>query len=245
VAHFDSFAPAYQQTVDASIGFIGKDWDFFANAKVECLLDLIAAQGLVAGQCSALDVGCGIGGMDGGVAAEVSSLVGVDISSRSIAEATRRHPDVTYRVYEGRRLPFPDGHFDVVFTACVMHHVPPGQWDDFVGELHRVARTGGLVVIFEHNRLNPLTRRAVAACPFDEGVVLLTPRWVTAACRRAGGRVVARNYTMFIPREGALVRRMERAIGWLPLGAQYVVASAPLDPALGSASELAEERVAG
>jgi SAM-dependent methyltransferase len=154
---------------------------------------------------------------------------------------------VTYRVYDGRRLPFPDGHFDVSFAACVLHHVPPPQWDGFVAELHRVTCWGGLVVLFEHNPANPLTRRAVRACPFDEDVVLLRPQWVTAACRRAGGRVLARRYTMFAPVDWRLVRRAERTIGRMPLGAQYMVASTPSGPApaTGSLAELAQERVAG
>ena len=43
----------------------------------------------------------------------------------------------------------------------------------FVAELARVVRPGGLVVVFEHNPLNPLTRLVVSRVTFDDGVRLL------------------------------------------------------------------------
>lgn len=244
---FDAFALSYRSTVEESIGFVGQSWEFFARAKADKLLELMTAHGLTARRCSLLDVGCGVGGMDGVLAGAVGNLVGVDVSAASIDEARRRHPDVTYKVYDGTRLPFPTGHFDVTFAACVMHHVPPEQWDPFVSDLHRVTRAGGLVAIFEHNPANPLTRRAVKACPFDEDAVLLRRRSVTASCRRAQATVLAEQYMTFFPFGSRLARKAEDALGWLPLGAQYVVASTPCGPRryAGLVSELAKKRVAG
>jgi monoamine oxidase/SAM-dependent methyltransferase len=40
-----------------------------------------------------------------------------------------------------RELPFPDGHFDVVYETCLAH-VPDSSLEDALAELHRVSRSG-------------------------------------------------------------------------------------------------------
>src|SRR5207302_222546 len=74
---------------------------------------------------------------------------------------------------------------------------------------------------FEHNPLNPLTRRVVRDCAFDEGVELLGRRELERLYRGAGLEILGAEYLLFSPwRMDALERRLT----WLPLGAQYVVA---------------------
>ena len=46
---------------------------------------------------------------------------------------------------DGRRLPFPNDSFDIVFSNGVLHHSP--QIDRSVAEVHRVLRHGGRAVI--------------------------------------------------------------------------------------------------
>ena len=50
----------------------------------------------------------------------------------------------------------------------------------------RVLRPGGIAAIFEHNPLNPLTRRVVSNCVFDEDAVLLRRRRARGLLRQAG-----------------------------------------------------------
>jgi hypothetical protein len=88
-------------------------------------------------------------------------------------------------------------------------------------EMGRVTKRDGLTVVFEHNPLNPLTRRVVRDCAFDEGVELLGRRELERLYRAAGLAVVEAEYLLFFPwRADALERRLT----WLPFGAQYVVA---------------------
>jgi hypothetical protein len=86
-----------------------------------------------------------------------------------------------------------------------------------------VTRSGGLVAIFEHNPWNPLTRRAVAGCEFDEDVVLLTRREGGRLLRGSGLAAVEGSYILFFTRESTLLSRIERRLARIPLGAQYVV----------------------
>src|SRR5690606_12156034 len=116
-----------------------------------------------------------------------------------------------------------DGSFDFCTTVCVMHHVPPKQWPAFVAEAWRVTRPGGLFAVYEHNPFNPMTRWAVWRCPFDHDAVLLRMRGVQALLEEQGFEIVTRRYLFFLPLDRPWARRFDRLLGWLPLGAQYVV----------------------
>ena len=67
-----------------------------------------------------------------------------------------------------------------------------------------MTRPGGLVAIFEHNPLNPLTRKAVRDCPFDEDAVLLSRGEARRRLAEAGLAEVEAPFIIFFPREGDL-----------------------------------------
>jgi SAM-dependent methyltransferase len=142
-----------------------------------------------------------------------------------VREASIANPWATYAAYDGRKLPFEDGRFDVAFAICVLHHVEPADRAAFVVELGRVVRPGGVVLIFEHNPYNPLTRVAVSRCDFDRGVVLETRAATLRLVRSGGLEPVEAPYIVFFPWRARGLRATERVLGWLPLGAQYVVAA--------------------
>jgi hypothetical protein len=79
---------------------------------------------------------------------------------------------------------------------------------------------GGRLVVFKHNRLNPVTRRVVALCPFDDGARLLYPWQVKALLRGARLSDVGLEFIVFFPKSLRAVRSLEPRLGWLPLGAQ-------------------------
>jgi hypothetical protein len=84
-------------------------------------------------------------------------------------------------------------------------------------------RPGGIVVVFEHNPHNPATRRIVNTCPLDENAVLLEPKHLSSLAKGAEFRNVETRFIIFTPFEAASFKRFDRAMGWLPLGAQYYV----------------------
>jgi hypothetical protein len=72
------------------------------------------------------------------------------------------------------------------FSACVFHHIPHGEHWGWLRELYRVVRPGGLLSVFEHNPLNPLTLHAVNTCPFDLNARLIQAGQLARQCRAAG-----------------------------------------------------------
>jgi SAM-dependent methyltransferase len=174
---------------------------------------------------TALDVGCGVGVTDHYLVDSFANVIGVDIFHGVLERAAVAVPQADYRLYDGHRLPLDDGSIDVAFAICVVHHVPPERWNAFAAEMARVLRPGGIAAIFEHNPLNPLTRRVVSNCVFDEDAVLLRRRRAHALLRRAGLAPCEDRYIAFLPFAGKAVNAVEAALRRVPLGAQYYVSA--------------------
>jgi SAM-dependent methyltransferase len=174
-----------------------------------------------------LDIGCGHGYIHGYLTgSDVHlKLSAIDIAATVVEEARRQNPSVGYAVYGGEKLPYADRSFDVAYTITVMHHVPPPQWPAFVLEMRRVVRPGGMIVVFEHNPINPLTQWIVRTCPIDENAVLLGSRHLARLIGAAGFVDIRRCYILFTPVDRSWARRFDKHLGWLPLGAQYFVAA--------------------
>ena len=74
---------------------------------------------------------------------------------------------------------------------------------------------------FEHNPYNPVTRRIVSNCPYDEDAVLLKPSELRTLLSGAGLSVQRQAYCLFVPPRFGRLAACEAALGWLPLGGQY------------------------
>lgn len=218
---FDDYRDTYVETVERSIRFSGLSHDFFQQSKALMIRDILALRLADCPRPRLLDVGCGVGSLHPLLSGLFASIHGVDVSGESIERAKLDNPGNCYDAYDGKRLPFADGSFDMALSICVMHHVPVLQWTGFMAELTRVVAPGGLVCMIEHNPLNPGTRISVARCPFDEEAVLLGSRKMRGYMLRAGlAEVETRNF-VFFPTNRPAFRTLERWLHWLPLGEQY------------------------
>jgi len=113
--------------------------------------------------------------------------------------------------------------FDCAFAACVFHHIPPEVHEGLFAEIRRVLKSGGFLMVYEHNPLNPLTVRTVNACPFDENAILIRASVLRARVERSGFRESKTRYRVFFPKRLQWLRVMEDKLAWLPVGAQYFV----------------------
>ena len=95
----------------------------------------------------ALDVGCGVGQVVGRLTAAGIEAYGVDVSKPNIERAQRISPRC--RLYDGKTLPFPAGHFASVGAINVLEHVE--EPEVFITELVRVTEPGGRVIISSPN----------------------------------------------------------------------------------------------
>jgi ubiquinone/menaquinone biosynthesis C-methylase UbiE len=225
VNRFDHYAAEYSAIMNKSVGWISQDHDAFVAVKARLILRLLRQYIGDPKQTRVLDVGCGIGLIDHLLVDQVGVLHGLDVSEESIRLAAKGSPDANFRQYDGKRMPYSDGAFDLTFAVCVVHHVPRPDWSVFVAEMARVLRPGGLALIIEHNPFNPVTRHVVNRCEFDRDAVLLTARTCRHLMHGVGLKLVEKNYITFIPFQMRWVEQIEQRLGWLPLGAQYIVAA--------------------
>jgi SAM-dependent methyltransferase len=217
---FDRWSDTYEAEVEHAIAFGGREHGFYLEAKVPLLLELARRAGPL-DRVRALDVGCGHGALHPFLD-RLPRLEGVDSSAAEIEAARGANPQVDYHVADARRLPFDDASFDFAFAVCVLHHVDRSDRPAAIGEMARVTRRGGIVAIVEHNPMNPLTRLVVARCAFDDNVELLRARVTRDLLRRARVEVDTAKYFLFFPT--VRLRRLEKRMSAVPLGAQYVVA---------------------
>lgn len=216
-AEFDEHSHNYKEQVNNSVNFSGLTVDFFTQGKADFFNNLLKDEKAH----SVLDIGCGIGDLHPYLAQKSRKITGIDVSSESIKIAKNTYKDNIYSVYDGKTLPFDDDTFDAVLTVCVMHHVPPKQWQNFIHEMIRVTKKGGKIAVFEHNPFNPLTRIAVNRCPFDKDAVLLRAKQVEKMFLSTKQIKPASSYIFFTPFKHVAFKKLDNLLSWLPLGAQY------------------------
>lgn len=223
-AEFDKFADEYLAVHARNIAITGEQPEFFAEYKVRDVYEILAAEGRPVARI--LDFGAGIGNsaMYFGSYFADARLVCVDVSLRSLMLGRQRCTEgAEFVAFDGSTLPFADGSVDLVFAGCVFHHIPQERHVPILKELRRVLVPGGMLSVFEHNPLNPLTVHAVQACPFDDNAVLIRAGAMRARLRQAGFEVPSLRYRIFFPHALRGFRPLERRLTRLPLGAQYHV----------------------
>lgn len=135
-----------------------------------------------------LDVGAG----DGEVARSVGEIVGAQ-RVEGVDVLVQPHGQVPTTSYDGERLPFDDGAFDVVLLSDVLHHAASAE--RVLLEALRVASRA--VVIKDHFAFGPVSRAVLLAMDlsangfYDIGVAgnYLDPGAWHELVRRASGRV--------------------------------------------------------
>ena len=221
-AEFDQFAEEYTRLHARNISASGESPEFFARYKVSDVAEEQLRRGRQTNRI--LDFGAGIGSSvpHWSESFPLAKLVCLDVSERSLALGSGQFgKQATFCSFDGETIPFASGSFDVAFAACVFHHIPETLHVSLFRELRRVLARDGALYIFEHNPLNPLTRRAVDTCEFDRNAVLIRAGLLRERLREAGFRTVDIAYRIFFPGMLRALRPMERALRWLPLGAQY------------------------
>lgn len=224
-AEFDLLADEYHDQHKANVAITGEGPEYFAEYKIADLAALVEGESLLARQV--FDFGSGIGNSVPYFRKYFpnSELTCGDVSSRSIEIAKARNSGPENYVLIGEDIPLPTHSQDIVFSACVFHHIPHEQHQHWLSELRRIARPGALLAIYEHNPLNPLTVRAVNTCPLDVNAKLIRGGTMRERALHGGWQDARVDYRLFFPSILKALRPLEKHLAWLGLGAQYRMAA--------------------
>jgi len=96
-----------------------------------------------------LEVGCGDGYFSEMVSNLSKKIAAVDVNKR-IADSVLREKNVTFKIADGRKLPFKGNTFDLVFSVDVVEHIDEDQ--QFINESLRVLKKNGLLILVTPNK---------------------------------------------------------------------------------------------
>ena len=224
IKEFDKFAEEYLNLHRQNIRITGEGPEFFAEYKIRDLKRV--SYELKVLPDNILDFGTGVGNSIPFLAKYFpeTNIHGVDVSEKSLALVRKRFGSLgEFSLFDGELLPYPDELFDIAIAACVFHHIPFKEHVHLIQEISRTIRYGGIIMIYEHNPYNPLTRYAVNTCPFDENAVLLRKTEVKNILKKTGLEIVMQEYRVFFPAFLRIFRSLEHFLRWFPLGGQYFV----------------------
>lgn len=221
---FDDIAPNYRSIIDETLAVQGDDLQqYFSEYKAFYIKEIIEKHFGYKKRVKILDYGCGVGSL----AVEIHRLVpfccihGFDISEESINHI----PDELRKA--GNRFTSStdvlDRDYDIAIVCNVMHHVLPDERKPILDQIRDRLSRKGILVLIEHNMLNPLTRRSVDNCPFDADAHMLSVKEASDLLASSGFHSQLKRYiTFFLPRL-SMFRVIDKYIGWIPLGAQYMI----------------------
>lgn len=214
--NFSEFSENYEE----SLGFRHK---YFIKTKCEELLGVLKQHfGSVDGlRC--LDLGCGTGEAEEYLGS--FDIVGIDYTLGMLMHAREKNTKYDFLLSSACSLPIRDSSFDVVFSMCMMHHIPDSRDRVKVfNEAGRVLKDGGLLIVFEHNPYNPYTRYVVRTCPMDRNARLISAYDLKKYYQNSGMQSITIRYILFIPFAIRKAQPIDNVLGLLPMGGQYYMA---------------------
>jgi len=151
---FDEWPEAYDRWFTTPIGFLVRKYE------TELIIRLLGPQ---KGEVI-LDAGCGTGIFTLDILSSGSKVIGLDLSLPMLKGAEKKLKEYPTHVVlaDMFELPFPEGFFDKAVSVTALEFIEDAE--AAVGELFRVTKRGGLVVVATLNSLSPwaLRRKAEA-----------------------------------------------------------------------------------
>jgi SAM-dependent methyltransferase len=140
-----------------------RHYDEPGNPLIELEQDTVWALLADAPVGDALDAACGTGRHARHLADLGHRVTGVDLTPEMLDHARRGVPTGTFTEADLRSIPLPDNGFDLVVCGLALAHLP--KLADAVGELARVLRPGGRLVI---SVLHPFQAMLGWQAPFQD-----------------------------------------------------------------------------
>ena len=149
---FDEWPEAYDRWFTTPIGSLVRKYE------AELMLDLLKPkQGEII-----LDAGCGTGIFTTDILSSGSQVIGLDISLPMLIQAKKKLKEYPFWIIlaDMLNLPFPESSFDKVVSVTALEFVEDAK--GAIGELFRITKRGGCIVVATLNSLSPWASRRKA-----------------------------------------------------------------------------------
>lgn len=179
----------YEQVADTYAEWL-PDTSFEAGVDLALIRDLVEqlAARSTDGRVEVLDAGCGTGRLIGYLRSLGDGVepTGADLSPAMLAHARAAHPGVEFVEADLASLPFPDERFDGVVAWYSIIHTPPHALPRVFGELRRVLRPGGLLLLGYQAGVGERIRAGAYGHDVELLAFLHSTPYVSAALEAAG-----------------------------------------------------------
>jgi SAM-dependent methyltransferase len=176
MSHFDDVADVYDQTLPVHVveHYLAKRTRFIVSAFPP--------------PARLLDVGCGTGALAERLVASAYEVTGLDPSAGMLEQVRARVPGIKTVQGSATQIPFGDDEFDLSVSIATMHHLrDAAAVHRALGEMVRVVRPGGRVIVWDHNPRNPYWPLLMKRLPQDRGNERLIPAGELVAGLETGG----------------------------------------------------------
>jgi ubiquinone/menaquinone biosynthesis C-methylase UbiE len=157
-----------------------------------------------------LDFGCGAGRLSQALAEHAGAVTGVDVSPPMLEQARRLDRTggrCEFVLNDSTDLArFPDRHFDLIYSALVLQHLPAGVIEGYLKEFARVLRPDGVALLqittsplwtfkgmvwrFVPGAVVRLAQRVVLRYPAPMRMTAMAPAGVAAVLAAHGAEVI-------------------------------------------------------
>ncbi len=155
--HFDRIAEDYDHVLPRHVE------EHYFLKRMKLFTEVGLEKGLVLDLCS------GTGRISAGLIERGFDVVSADLSVNMLLQrkGVEGYKPVNALSYQ---LPFRDCTFDLVFSVASFHHIADrGNIEKTIHEMQRVTKEGGMIVIWDHNPLNPYWKIIMKKVPQDTG----------------------------------------------------------------------------
>ena len=215
---FDYLSGNYDEALKKSFPTALEEVNYFSTYKIKLVHDLTKNKKNI----NILDFGCGAG-TSLSIFSEYfksSKLWGYDVSNEFIKKIKKRKKNIKLTTNLKK---IPKKKFDLIFISNVLHHINKKNHNKILSNCRKFLKDSGVLYIFEHNPINPLTNYVFKNSPIDKNAEMVPSKILVDRAVKAKLKIISLKYTLFFPKQLSFLRFLEKFLVWLPLGAQYLL----------------------
>jgi len=227
-SHYDVLSADYVSKIDL------RSYNYYFKFTLETALNALENHFPNLSEITGLDIGCGNGDFSIALAESCRHINGVDLSTGMIemANKTNQSMNVSFTASPSDRLEFQDSYFEFSSSIHLFHHLAePNLIKATLREMKRVTKKGGVILIIDVNKLNPLSFFAqylMVSRGVDTGLEkLVYPSLLKKMFRELDIEFVSHKGFCFVPHIFPRLAKYNDYIGtWFPhriIGKDYVI----------------------